>query len=355
MIGHGRENTPPTRPPVATVLVTGAQGFVGRPLCRTLANKGYNVRAAVRRSNDTLDAIGRINVFETGELTHFANWQQLLRDVDAVVHLVARTHVTDEYGAAAMAEYRQVNVDVTRRLAKACVREGVSQFVYMSSIKAVGNGARLAYTETTKCQPEDSYGITKLEAEQQLRSTMNGTACGLTILRPPLVYGPGVGGNFLRLMKLVEKGVPLPSVANARSMVHVSTLVDAVVRCLRCEKADDNLFHVSDPLPVSTSDLVRYMAMGLNRKTVLVPVPKLLLSSAGHLVGKQEEIKRLIGSLTVSTEKIVRELNWRQLMSTKEGVIEVCRNYRISPWGSSSKPKDQTDAQRNVRRTRRAA
>ena len=153
------------------ILVTGAQGFVGRRLCHALVERGYAVRAAIR-SQRTLQQSRNLELFETGDLGFFVDWSTLLKDVTAVVHLIARTHITDEYGQSALGEYRRTNVELTRRLAKATVRAGVEKFVYMSSIKAVGNGASLDYCETTPCNPEDSYGISKWEAELELEATL---------------------------------------------------------------------------------------------------------------------------------------------------------------------------------------
>ena len=314
-----------------TVLVTGANGFVGQPLCRELVQQGFAVRAAVRKQQ-TLQDSEFVKVIEVGDLSQFANWSMLLERCDAVVHLVARTHVTDEFGTSALANYRRTNVDVTRRLAKAATRAGLSHFVFMSSIKAVGNGANEAYSESTTCAPEDSYGITKLEAEQELISALRGTGCHYTILRPPLVYGPNVRGNFLKLLKFVKRGVPMPAVSNARSMVHVGNLVDAVIRCLRSAEAHSELFHVADEYPISTSELVRTMARGMDCRARLVPLPQTLLRTFGTALGRGEEMKRLVGSLTVSTDKLQNKLGWHAKLSIDEGVLETSRLYAQQPW-----------------------
>ena len=170
-----------------TILVTGGNGFVGQHVCRQLVEMGHRVRVPTRTHIRTQKR--NWEYVSTGDLTVFANWRQLVRDVDAVVHLVARTHVTDEFGAAAMQAYRSVNVDVSRRLAKAAREEGVKRLVYLSSIKAVGNTSEEPLTEKHPCEPIDSYGITKLEAEQTIHEVLGGSECGYTILRPPLVYG----------------------------------------------------------------------------------------------------------------------------------------------------------------------
>ena len=336
------------------VLVTGANGFVGSRLCEELTRQGYSVRAAVRRQNENLNELnGRLRSMVVPDLLHFADWPRLLRGIDVVVHLVARTHVTDEYGMSGMQEYRRTNVELTRRLAKASLREGVSRFVFLSSIKAVGNGASEAYTEMSDCQPEDSYGKSKLEAEIELRHHLSGSACEPVILRPPLVYGPNVRGNFLRLLKLVDRGIPLPNVRNARSMVHIDNLVSAIELCLRSPGAVDKTFHCADPEPISTGDLVRSMAEGLGRSSRLVSTPESMLRGLGNLFGKTEEIKRLVGSLTVSSSRLTNELDWQPKWNTADGVVQTSRAYRESPWSEKQSDK-QAASQADVKRSRAA-
>lgn len=326
------------------VLVTGANGFVGRRLCELLLASGYRVRAAVRNVTDARAVHANLQFVSTGDLVAFDDWQTLLRDVGAVVHLVARTHVMDEFGESALPTYRALNVDVTRRLAYACSRRGVGHFVLMSSIKAVGNGSNEIYRETTPCRPEDSYGISKLEAEQCAEEILSPTACKWTILRPPLIYGTGVQGNFLRLLKLVQRGVPMPAITNARSVAHVDNVVDATMHCLRHPTNDT--FHVADPDPISTADLMRYMSEGLGRSPLLLPVPKALLAGIGSATGWHEEMKRLVGSLTVSSEKLMHELGWQPKVRTAEGVVMTAGSYASRPWDAEA---DQTE-ERELRR-----
>ena len=314
------------------VLVTGAQGFVGRRLCAKLVEAGYSVRAAVRSVNG-LHGAAQVEWFETGDLGSFNAWSSLLEGVTTVIHLIARTHITDEYGDSAISEYRRTNVDLTRRLASAAVRAGTSRVIYMSSIKAVGNGSVEAYSESTPCRPEDSYGISKLEAERTLAETVRGSDCEYTILRPPLVYGVGVCGNFLRLLQLVRRGVPLPGVKNSRSMVHLENLVDATIRCLHSDAARNELFHVADPEPISTGDLVRCMAHGQGRTPLLVPLPRVFLAQLANVFGKGDEMKRLVGSLSVSSDKIGQRLGWMAKLTTEEGVVDVSRAFATNAWG----------------------
>lgn len=313
-----------------TILVTGGGGFVGRYVCQRLIEQGFGVRVPVR-SQSVVSAC-KCEYVVTGDLTHFANWSQLLRGVAGIVHLVARTHVTDEFGTAAMQAYRAVNVDITRRIARAAKQQGVRRFVYLSSIKAVGNSSAVPIVESSLCRPVDSYGITKQEAEQAVRRQLLGSETSYTILRPPLVYGPGVKGNFLRLLTLVQRGVPLPRIRNQRSMIHIENLVDAICLVLEHDAARNQTFHVADPQPISTTDLVIQMATGLGTAARLVPLPQMLLAQLGRVAGKQEEIRRLVESLVVSNETIRTRLNWQPRLTTKLGVEQTSRAFATAPW-----------------------
>lgn len=322
----------------ARILVTGAQGFVGRHLCRELIRKGFVVRALVRKRNPQLlpkmDSTGqsRFGIIETGDLLEFADWPAVLRDVQAVVHLVARTHTTNEFGLDALEQYRAINVDVTRRLAEAATSEGVQHFVYMSSVKAIANESSEPLCEHAPCLPADSYGVSKLEAEQTLKQTLADASTSYTILRPPMVYGVGVKGNFLRLMRLIRRGIPMPNIDNQRSIVHLENLVSAVVRSLNSPAAKNEVFHVTDGEPISTTELVNAMGAGFGTKARLVPVPQLVLSQLGRVVGRHEEVQRLTGSLTMSTDKIETVLDWQPTFGTVEGVARTCRAFLSEPW-----------------------
>lgn len=314
-----------------TVLVTGARGFVGTAMCRCLLHRGYHVRAAVREPV-FIQEHPNLETYVAGDLRSFQAWPQLLHRVDAVLHLVARTHIVDDFGCGVEEAYRRVNVGVTQRMAEAAIRARVEHIVFMSSIKAVGNGASQPYSETTTCLPEDSYGISKYEAEQVLVATLKNADCDYTILRPPLVYGEGVRGNFLRLMQLVRRGIPVPAVSNSRSLVHVDSLVDASVCCLGSAASRNQIFHIADPNPLSTAELVRHIAKGLRRTPLLIHLPQRLARQVGMVLGKGEQMKRLAGSLTVEAQKITEQIGWQSLVDTREGVARTARAYLQSPW-----------------------
>lgn len=304
------------------LLVTGASGFVGRSVCLRLQQAGHAVRAAVRQSSRCGIRHSGIEVAEVGDIESFPDWSVALAGVDAVVHLVARTHQMHESGTSAevLERYRAINVTGTRHLLAACERSAVRRFVFMSSIKAVGEGQEgHDYHEEDPCRPEDAYGISKREAEELVLAS---TKVAPIVLRPPLVYGPGVKGNLARMIKAVQRGVPLPlgGIRNRRSLVHVENLADAIAVCLEHPQATGEIFHVADEQPISTPELIGYLSAGLSRPPRLVHVPEWLLRGAGTVLGLGSEFRRLLGSLTISTTKIRDCLDWHPPMTTEEGL-----------------------------------
>ena len=311
------------------VLVTGASGFVGGYLCPELLNSGWSVRAVVR----TTEAAGRLSrgveplyVPEIGSET---DWEEGLEGIDVVAHLAGRAHVTKEEAANPLDAYREINVGGTRRLAEACAGAGVRRLVFVSSVKAVGEGIQVAYDEETPRWPEDAYGMSKMEAEDALAVVSTRTSLDTVVLRPPLVYGPGVKANFRMLMRLVKRGMPLPlgMVRNERSMVYVRNLTAAVSSCLKHPAAAGETFFVADEESLSTRELVLRMGRLMKRPTRLVPVPEPLLRLGGRLTGRSGQVDRLAGSLTVSTAKIRCLLGWSPRYSLNDGLRETVDWY----------------------------
>jgi nucleoside-diphosphate-sugar epimerase len=308
------------------ILVTGASGFIGRALCESLAANGHAPRRAVRQP-----LAGTPDTTPIGDIGPDTIWKAALEGVRCVVHLVARTHVLHETAADPLSEYRRVNVLGTERLAREAAANGVRRIIFLSSVKV--NGERTAtrpYTEEDTPRPEDAYGITKLEAEQALDRLAAETRLEIVVLRPPLVYGPGVKGNFLRLMDIVMRGVPLPfgSVANRRSLVYVGNLVDAITHAIDAPHAAGRTYLVSDGEDVSTPDLVRGIARALAVKSRLFPCPPPLLQIAGMLSGRGAEISRLTSSLQVDSSRIRRELGWNPRFRLEQGLAEAASWYR---------------------------
>ena len=311
------------------VLVTGANGFVGSALCGHLAGLGFSVRKALRLPPER-DATGAVAVGEVGPDT---DWSVALQGIDRVVHLAARVHMIRETSHDAPAEYRRVNVDGTRRLAAMAAARGVRRFVLVSSAKVNGELTQRPYTEADPPHPEDAYATSKWEAEQALVNIGRETGMECVILRPPLVYGPGVRANFLKLMRAVAAGVPLPfaSIDNRRSLVYVGNLVDAIGGCLEHPGAPRRIFLLSDGDDLSTPDLVRRLAKALRVPARLLPMPVALLSLAGALTGKRAAVERLTGSLQIDSSAIRDALGWTPPFAVGQGLQETARWFREAP------------------------
>lgn len=318
--------------PDPLVLVTGATGFVGAALCRALLQDGYRVRAAVRAS-EGLARAGAAEVVAVGDIGADTDWTPALRGVDSVIHLAARTHVLRETSRDSLEQYRRINLYGTEQLARAAVAAQVRRLVFMSSIKV--NGERTSgrgFTELDPPHPEDAYGISKWEAEQAIWRVTRGTGTEAVVLRPPLIYGPGVKGNFLRLLNATERGWPLPlaSIHNQRSMVFLGNLVDAVLACVQAPNAGGKTYLVSDGEDVATPELVRAVAAALGVGARLLRCPVSLLKLGASVLGKREAMEKLTGSLQMDSSRIRNELGWRPRCSLAQGLAETARWYHAA-------------------------
>ena len=305
------------------MLVTGATGFVGTALCDALPGAGFRVRRVVRHSVTGQDDVS------VGTMSGATDWSAALDGVDAVVHLAARTHVLRDRARDPLDEYRNINVEATRALAEAAASQGIRRFVFLSSVKVNGEATHgVAFRESDPPQPEDAYGVTKLEAEELLR----GMPLDSVILRPPLVYGPRVKGNFRRLMDLVDRGVPLPlsSIQNRRSLLYVGNLVDAIIVALRAPPNGSRTYLVADREAPSTPTLIRSIAGALGTRARLTPCPTRLLRIAGAVTGKSGEVARLTGSLEVDATRIGEELGWSPRFSIDQGLGVTARWYHAA-------------------------
>lgn len=303
------------------MLVTGADGFVGRVLCPLLASAGHRVRGAVR----TLPPNRQVSAgcIAVGDIGAHPDWRAALEGVDVVVHLAGRAHVMHEPGQAdPVSLYRRVNVAATEMLARACAAAGVHRLVFASSIKVNGDATYgQPYRATDPPHPEDDYGRSKWDAEQHLHAVAAETGLDVVIVRPPLVYGPGVKGNLARLMRLIERGVPLPlaQVDNRRSMIGVGNLADALRVCIEHPRAAGCTFLVSDGSDISTPELIRAIAAALGHPARLLAVPATMLRLAANAAGSGT-LRRLIGSLQVDSGPIRSELDWRPPHTFEHGI-----------------------------------
>jgi nucleoside-diphosphate-sugar epimerase len=269
-----------------------------------------------------------------GEINGATDWGGVLRDVDIVIHLAARVHVMHDVASDPLEEFRRVNVAGTERLARSAVASGVKRLVYVSSIKVNGeatNGAT-KFSEVDSPCPQDPYGVSKYEAEQALHRISEETGLEVVIVRPPLVYGAGVKGNFIQMLKVLAKGVPLPlaSVHNRRSLVYVENLADALIACAIHPAAAGQTYLVSDGEDISTSQLLRSLGDALGAPARLIPCPPTLLNLAGRLTGRTAQVERLLGSLQVDSGKIRRQLDWTPPYTLQQGLQTTAEWYRNS-------------------------
>jgi nucleoside-diphosphate-sugar epimerase len=301
------------------IVVTGATGFVGRTVCPVLAERGYEVRAAVRAGSTLAGHIPECVV--VGDIGPGTIWDEALQGVDCVLHLAARAHVLNDAPENARL-YFETNQHGTETLARAAARAGVRRFVFLSSIKVNGEESRLrAYAATDEPHPQDAYGKSKWLAEQAVRAAAGQSGMQAVIVRPPLVYGPGVRANFLRLMRWVDARRPLPVAAidNRRSLVSVWTLCDLLATLLE-HPAAPGTWMVSDGEDLSTPDLIRRIGRAMGRPARLVAAPVGLLVALGGILGKKAEVARLCGSLVVDITPTRAQLGWSPPLSVDEAV-----------------------------------
>ncbi|RII00606.1 NAD-dependent epimerase/dehydratase family protein [candidate division NPL-UPA2 bacterium Unc8] len=314
------------------ILITGANGFIGKALCEGMLVDGYQVRGAVRSAAQMTALPSGVEGAMVGDISPETDWSGALAGIESIVHLAARAHVMNETSGVPLAVYRQVNVAGTERLAQQAAVAGVKRLVFLSSVKVHGEETNVPYSEENHLAPQDPYGVSKLEAEKILRKVAEETGLEVVILRPPLVYGPGVKANFLRLLSIVERGIPLPfaSVNNRRSMVCLGNLVDAIITCISHPLAAGETFLVSDGQDVSTPDLIKMIACAMGKKPRLFSLHPSILKALCKIAGKTEELEKLTGSLLVDSSKIRRELGWQPPYTMAEGLAVTAEWYKKS-------------------------
>jgi nucleoside-diphosphate-sugar epimerase len=312
------------------VLVTGATGFIGSALVTFFASKeGYEPIAAIRRQQNSLPAA--IRTVPVGEINADTNWDAALKDVRVVVHVAARAHVMSDTTADPLDEYRQVNVAGTLNLVRQAIDNGVERLVFISSIKVNGEGTEKgnSYTASDKPQPEDPYGISKLEAELGLQELARESGMEVVIIRPPLVYGPGVKANFHSMMRWLDKGVPLPlgAINNRRSLVAVDNLVDLIAVCIDHPAAANQIFLAGDGEDLSTTALLERLAMAMGKPARLIPVPGSVLKIAAALLGRGDIAQRICGSLQIDISDTRDLLGWEPPVTVDEALRKTAESY----------------------------
>lgn len=308
------------------VAVTGANGFVGSAVCDRLVQTHHTVRPVVRTSSSN-----RPGAFAVGDIHGKTDWREALQGMDCVVHCAARVHVMDDRSGDPLAAFRAVNVEGTQRLAEQAVQAGVRRLVYVSSLKVLGEATPPGKPFHAKSAPEpkDPYGISKWEAETALRAIGNASGLDVVVVRPPLVYGPGVKANFARLVQAVARGIPLPlgSVSNRRSLVGLDNLTDLIATCAQHPAAAHQTFLVSDGLDTSTPELIQAIAHALGRPARLWSVPVALLRLAGRLSGQGAQVERLTGSLQVDIRHTREVLGWTPQVTLQQGLQSVVQEF----------------------------
>jgi nucleoside-diphosphate-sugar epimerase len=304
-----------------TVLVTGANGFVGYAMCARLRETGIRYRAVARKA---LSGQAHSDFVPTGSIEGKTDWKDSLLGVRTVVHLAARVHVMHETQVDPLAEFRRTNVEGTENLASQAVMAGVVRLVYVSSVKVNGELTTIGhpFRAGDKPRPKDPYGISKFEAEQALRRISKDTGLEVVIVRPPLIYGPHVKGNFEEMMRWIARGFPLPFGAitdNRRSFIGLDNFVDLLMRCIDHPAAANQTFLVSDDEDLSTAELLMRLGLALDMKSRIFHLPRGLLKLGATVLSKDDVYQRLCGSLQVDIQKTKQLLEWEPATSVDEG------------------------------------
>ena len=315
---------------MSRILLTGASGFVGRAVLERLSSvSAHQLTVAIRKPLQGLAVT--TNAAQINQIDGATDWTRILPDCDVVIHAAARVHVMQEFSVDPLATFRKVNVEGTLNLARQAAQRGVRRFIFISSIKVNGEETSLdvPYTADSELLPLDPYGISKMEAEKGLVTIASQTGMEVVIIRPPLVYGPGVKANFLTMMQWLYKGVPLPfgSIHNRRSLVALDNLVDLIITCINHPKAANQVFLVSDGDDLSTTALMRKMGDALGKPARLLPVSSGVLTFFADLLGKASLSQRLCGSLQVDITKNRELLGWTPPVNVDSALILTAKYF----------------------------
>jgi len=307
------------------VLITGSNGFIGQHLVSNLRNeKGISLVLSSRKYVESLSGLADQFIFPSVDSS--TDWEKVLVGVDTVVHLAGIAHDTKLNPKNSNTKYIESNIDTTNNLAKQAAKAGVNRFIYLSSIKVNGEETFMnkPFMADDIPNPQDRYAKSKLNAEIALKKISEISDLELVIIRPVLVYGPGVKGNFLNLMKWIKRGIPLPFalINNKRDLVSINNLINFITICLKHPSAVDQVFLISDNISLSTKSLVKKLARFQKKKILLLPFPKILLSLVFNLIGRKELSQKLLGSLEVNTQKNINLLGWRPSQDMDEVLKE---------------------------------
>ena len=313
------------------ILITGANGFVGLPLSQYLITAGHQVIGAVRFQDSVGIVNPHIQLKAIGDIDEITDWQECLSGVECVIHLANRVHVMDEQSSDPLALYRKVNAEGTLHLARQAGAAGVKRFIFVSSIKVNGESTLPGQALTPKDQhiPVDPYGLSKYEAELGLKLIAEKTGLEVVVIRPPLIYGPGVKANFLKMMQWVEKGIPLPlgAIQNQRSMLGLDNLINFIELCLTHPDAAGQTFLVSDDHDVSTTELLKEIAAAMHRPSRLISAPQSFIEKLLLLLGQRHISERLCGSLQIDISLAKTRLSWKPPHTFRDQLSKTALDY----------------------------
>ncbi len=312
------------------ILVTGATGFIGQAVVKKLLALAFSVSAAVRSVSPALP--NSLTQIEIGDLASLPEDNSFLQGIDVVIHIAARAHIMNETESEPLAEFRKINTTATLNLAVQAAEAGVKRFIFISSIKVNGESTTrsLAFTSESTLIPTDPYALSKFEAEHGLLSLTKNTRMEVVIIRPPLVYGPGVKANFLTMINWVDTGIPLPlgAIHNKRSLIALDNLVSFICHCINHPKAGNEVFLISDGEDISTTQLLKKVAKALHKKSRLLPVPVRLMRIVARLIGKQAIASRLFDSLQINSAKARELLDWQPVVTMDEQLRKITENFQ---------------------------
>jgi len=310
------------------ILITGGNGFIGKALTKKLIQNSYFVKISSRKKE--FNSKNLFTTYMTGEIDGKTKWDKILNNIDCVVHCAATTSNMNKNEKETSESFQKVNIEGTINLARQSVSMGVKRLIFLSSIKVNGektfNNSSFKYYDIPN--PNDAYSNSKWIAEQELRKISKSTNLELIIIRSPLVYGPGVKGNFKRLINVIRTNMPLPlaMVQNQRSMIGIENLIDLIIRCIDHPKASGKTFLASDGEDLSTPELIKLIALSMGMKANLFPLPIFVLKFLGSIFGRREEINRLVDSLRIDNNYTKEILNWIPPMSVEEGIRRITQD-----------------------------
>ena len=312
------------------VLVVGSTGFVGRQLALEIKQRGFNLKATLRTSNQKFG--DEIDFIVTGDLDSNFDWDIHMQGVTTVIYAAARVHIMTENTKNSLEKYRAINVDSAAHCANIAASSGVKRFIYISSIKVNGEFSELnkPFSSDQIPQPHDAYALSKLEAEIQLKKIGAETKMEVVIVRPPLIYGPGVRANFLQMLLWLKAGVPLPFgliKLNKRSFIAIDNLVDLIITCIWHPNARNNIFLASDGNDVSTNELLLILSSLMKIPSRLFRCPAWLLLFIAHLIGRGRQVSRLVDSLQIDISQTCEKLNWMPPISMEEGLRRTVQDF----------------------------